>query len=220
MTADSSPVPDPELSEPSGGGRLIAFADAVIAIAITLLALDLPVPEGNTADELWTSVRQDAGHYLSFLISFGVIAAFWHEHHRVFQYLERSDGRLRILTVWWLMTIVLVPFASRLLTANPDSDQLVHGFMFTFYAVNQVLAGSLFLLTVRHAASAGLFSDRMPARLRAVTDRDTLGLVAGFAMSIPILFVTEFGWLLWVVIPPIAGRWARRRRPRSPASTG
>jgi uncharacterized membrane protein len=213
MTAGSSRLPDSELSEPSGGGRLIAFADAVIAIAITLLALELPIPEGKTADELWTSVRQDAGHYLSFLISFAVIAALWHEHHRVFQYLERSDGRLRFLTLWWLMTIVLVPFASRLLTANPDSDQVVHGIMFSFYAVNQVLAGSLFLLTVRHAESAGLFTERMPARLRAVTDRDALGLVAGFAFSIPVLFVTEYGWLLWVVIPPLAGRWARRRRP-------
>jgi uncharacterized membrane protein len=216
MITGSSPVPDSELSEPSGGARLIAFADAVIAIAITLLALDLPVPTGHTADELWTSVRQDAGHYLSFLISFGVIAALWHEHHRVFQYLERSDGRLRVLTVWWLMTIVLVPFASRLLTANPDSDQVVHGIMFSFYAVNQVLAGSLFLLTVRHGASAGLFSDRMPHRLRAVTDRDALGLAAGFAISIPVLFVTEWGWLLWVVIPPVVGRWARRRSAKIP----
>jgi uncharacterized membrane protein len=214
MTAGSPPLPDPDLSRPSGGDRLIMFADAVIAIAITLLALDLPVPDGNTASELWASVRQDAGHYLSFLISFGVIAALWHEHHRVLQYLERSDSRLRRITLWWLMTIVLVPFASRLLTANPDSDQVVRGIMFTFYAVNQLVAGSLFLLMVHHASSAGLFSDDMPAGLRDATDRDAMALLGGFAISIPILFITVYGWLLWALVPPIAGFWSRRRRRR------
>jgi uncharacterized membrane protein len=47
----------------------------VVAIAITLLAIDLPVPSGNTEHEFWLQVRHNSGHYAAFLISFAVIAS-------------------------------------------------------------------------------------------------------------------------------------------------
>jgi uncharacterized membrane protein len=74
--------------------RLIFFSDAVVAIAITLLAIDLPVPTGDTVSEFWSSVRHNAGHYAAFLISFLVIAAAWSHHHDIFRYARRMDSRL------------------------------------------------------------------------------------------------------------------------------
>jgi uncharacterized membrane protein len=65
---------DQELTS-RGVERLIFFSDAVVAIAITLLALDLPVPEGGNVHLFWTSVKRNDGHYVAFLISFMVIAA-------------------------------------------------------------------------------------------------------------------------------------------------
>jgi hypothetical protein len=62
-------------SESPTAERLTVFSDAVVAIAITLLALDLPVPDGNTLSALLTSARHNDGHYGAFLISFGTIAA-------------------------------------------------------------------------------------------------------------------------------------------------
>jgi len=55
--------------------RLAFFSDAVVAIAITLLAIDLPVPEGNTVHAFWSSVRHNDGHYAAFLISFALLAS-------------------------------------------------------------------------------------------------------------------------------------------------
>lgn len=66
--------------------RLTFFADAVVAIAITLLALDLPVPTGSTNGDLWRSLRENFSDYLAFAISFVVIAARWNAHHRIFRY--------------------------------------------------------------------------------------------------------------------------------------
>ena len=92
--------------------RLIAFSDAVVAIAITLLALELPVPTRHTVAELWSSVGQSDGHYAASLISFAVIAATWSHHHDVFRYAERFDARMRSLNMIWLLMIVLIPFAA------------------------------------------------------------------------------------------------------------
>ena len=64
-------MPDDEMEpESRAAERPTFFSDAVVAIAITLLAIELPVPEGGTVSEFWSSVRSDAGHYAAFLISF------------------------------------------------------------------------------------------------------------------------------------------------------
>ncbi len=94
-------MPDDEVETDSRAAeRLTFFSDAVVAIAITLLAIDLPVPEGGTVSVFWRSVEHDDGHYAAFLISFVVIAAAWAYHHVLFAYGldpagDRALGRLR-----------------------------------------------------------------------------------------------------------------------------
>jgi uncharacterized membrane protein len=98
--------------------RLVAFSDAVVAIAITLLALDLPVPTGATMSEFLHSVGNNIDRYIAFLISFVVIAAAWRRYHAVFRYIERVDAQIRNYNVLWLLMIILNPFATRLLTTH------------------------------------------------------------------------------------------------------
>src|ERR1700677_2151260 len=97
---------------------LMLFSDAVVAIAITLLAIDLPVPGGDTVPAFFSSVRDNSGHYWAFLLSFGSIAGAWGNHHDIFRCTRRIDARLRQLNVAWLLMIVLTPFAARVLTAR------------------------------------------------------------------------------------------------------
>ena len=113
--------------------RLIFFSDAVVAIAITLLAIDLPVPRGATVSQFWSSVRHNGGHYLAFAISFLAIAAAWNHHHDLFRYARSMDSRLRTLNMAWLLTIVLNPFATRLLTSQGHQPLGVHALRFGFY---------------------------------------------------------------------------------------
>jgi uncharacterized membrane protein len=101
--------------------RLTFFSDAVVAIAITLLAIDLPVPEGSTLSKFLTSVGHDDGHYVAFLISFAAIAAAWFDHHDLFRYVRGTDARLKVLNIWWLLSIVLNPFATKLLIVSGQS---------------------------------------------------------------------------------------------------
>jgi len=79
--------------------RLTFFSDAVVAIAITLLAIDLPVPRGLTVATFWTSVRENSGSYFAFVISFLVIAGAWSHHHDIFRSATKLDSRLRQLNM-------------------------------------------------------------------------------------------------------------------------
>ena len=145
-----------------GVERFSLFSDAVVAIAITLLAIELPLPSGNSASALWTSVRHEDGHYIAFLISFTVIAASWNDHFDLFRCIKKVDGRLRTLNAGWLLMIVLNPFATRLLTSRGNEDLYAHALRFGFYALLQVLDTLLMLAMVRHMNSRRLAPDTPP----------------------------------------------------------
>jgi uncharacterized membrane protein len=188
--------------------RLTTFSDAVVAIAITLLALDLPVPAGNTVSAFWSSVRRNDGHYAAFLISFMVIATAWGNHHDLFRYARGFDSRLRTLNMGWLLTIVLTPFATRMLTASGHPALDVHALRFGFYALLQVAESGALLAMLRHMVSHG----QAPGTSRPwaiVMARQCYVRMAGFAVSIPLFFVTPAAWLLWIVVPLLAGQAGR-----------
>jgi uncharacterized membrane protein len=197
-------------SESRAVERLTIFSDAVVAIAITLLALDLPVPEGDTVSAFWSSVRRNDGHYAAFLISFFVIAAAWGNHHDLFRYARRFDPRLRTLNTAWLLTIVLVPFATRMLTTLGHPTVGAHALRFGFYALLQVLESGALLGMLRHMVAHGLAPDAPQPALTGMA-RQCYVLMAGFGLSIPLFFVTTGAWLLWIVVPLLAGQAGRLR---------
>jgi uncharacterized membrane protein len=114
---------DPEV-EASATSRVIFFSDAVVAIAITLLALALPLPHSTgstTNSQLLHALAGYWDEYLAFIISFAAIGSHWAAHRRVFRYVTRMDHRVGQLTLLWLLMMVLTPFAARLLAAAGGS---------------------------------------------------------------------------------------------------
>ena len=197
--------------------RLTFFSDAVVAIAITLLAIDLPVPGGDTAAELWTSVQHNAGHYAAFLISFAVIAAAWSNHHDILRYTKRADSRLRTLNTFWLLMIVLNPFATRMLTTRGQQTLEAHALRFGFYALLQLLASVALFAMLQHMISHGQAPDTPPLTVTNMTWA-SYGVMLGFGLSIPVFFATTYAWLLWIIIPMLVARLRRlqHRNRRSP----
>jgi uncharacterized membrane protein len=197
--------------ETRGVERLSLFSDAVIAIAITLLAIELPLPTGDTASTLWTSVRHEDGHYFAFLISFAVIAASWADHHDLFRCLARVDPRLRTLNCVWLLMIVLNPFATRLLTVRGHPTIEAHALRFGFYALLQVLDSALMLAMLLHMRSRRQAPDTPQAIRIKIAYGASLSLVS-FGASIPVFFATPYAWVLWIVLP-LAMRQLHRLHP-------
>jgi uncharacterized membrane protein len=132
--------------------RLAFFSDAVIAIAMTLLALDLPLPEGETDEDLWRSfVHLLPRQYPTFVLSLTVIAMFWRSHHRFFQNVTGLAPGLVTANMLFLFTIVVLPFATRVLGERGASP-----FGTVFYALTVAAAGlsllALLWLVRRHGA--------------------------------------------------------------------
>ena len=97
--------------------RLCAVSDGVYAFALTLLVLDLKVPEvpGITNPELKTDLLQQLPNFFAYIISFSVVAFFWMNHHRVFQSVTSCDGRALVLNFVHLLFISLTPYAASLI---------------------------------------------------------------------------------------------------------
>jgi TMEM175 potassium channel family protein len=179
--------------------RLVFFSDAVVAIAITLLALALPVPphltsrtpNAQTFQDIWA--YRDA--YLAFLISFAVIANHWRSHHRLYRDVARLDRRIISINMFWLLLIVITPWATRLIAGNGG-----FGARFVIYAVIQVLTILTFLAMGRHIRAGHLLQQGAPAPTSRVDDAAYLAVAATFAISIPVAVVYKSQWAfaIWV----------------------
>ncbi|WP_329134502.1 TMEM175 family protein [Streptomyces sp. NBC_01476] len=204
-----------EVFEARATDRLILFSDAVVAIAITLLALELPVPAGRDASEFWTSVREHDGHYLAFLISFLVIAASWGGHHRIFRAVVRIDAPLRMMNMAWLLMIILNPLATKMLTTEDHDSLGAHALRYGFYALLQVLASLALLALSHHLTTHHLRAEEFRTPSAARGGEQLYGIILGFGLSIPVFFLTPDAWALWIAGPLLTNRlyhpWRTRR---------
>jgi uncharacterized membrane protein len=96
--------------------RLVFFCDAVVAIAITLLALELHI-EKKQAHLYFSDISGQWQKFASFFLSFLIIAVFWKVHHQFYYHIRKIDQRLLWYNIGWLMFIVLLPFSTTLVSS-------------------------------------------------------------------------------------------------------
>ena len=98
--------------------RMVFFSDAVFAIVLTLLVLELRPPELHGEDELWAALGGLSRHFAAFAITFGLVALWWLIHMRVTRRLAIFDWPTAICNLLFLFFICLTPFASALYGEN------------------------------------------------------------------------------------------------------
>ena len=105
-------------------GRIEAFSDGVFAIAVTLLVLDIKVPD-TKADQgtLMNELLIQWPEYLSYVTSFLVIGIIWTNHHNTFKYIIRSNNILLLLNIIYLMFIAFIPYPTELLSEYIQFDE-------------------------------------------------------------------------------------------------
>jgi uncharacterized membrane protein len=180
--------------------RLIFFSDAVFAIAITLLALDIRLPEDlphNASDaEMLAALGSISSKYFAYVLSFIVIGIFWIGHHRVFRYVRRYNRFLLLLNLLLLMFIAFIPFPTALIGAYTNRVVLI------VYALT--LAATGFIATsVRWYVSGRdvLRKEGVDLRRFRVRFRDSLLVPTLFmASALAALWSVELTWILWIAI--------------------
>jgi TMEM175 potassium channel family protein len=106
------------LVEEKETGRIEAFSDGVFAIAVTLLVLELKVPqlaEDAGSGELWSALLSRWPSYAAYLVSFMTILIVWVNHHRLFTIIQRSDSRFLFINGLLLLVVTTIPFPTALL---------------------------------------------------------------------------------------------------------
>ena len=182
--------------------RLVFFSDAVMAIAITLLVIDLrlpALPPITTEAELRAALADLAPRVFSFVLSFAVIGLWWSTHHRFFGSVVRLDPTLLVLNLAFLGAIAFLPFPTSVLgsTLLPTSVAI--------YAATNAVIGYLIATMRAIAERHALLGPTVP--LDEYRRRTTRTLIAPsvFAASIPLAYVNPvvaaWSWnLVWVVI--------------------
>jgi uncharacterized membrane protein len=216
--ADVDGTDDPQV-EGNAAERVIFFSDAVVAIAITLLALALPVPagfDGMTNRQFLHALANDWDEYFPFLISFVVIANHWAAHRRLFRYVNRLNSKVTVANMVWLLMMIVTPFATRVIEGSG-----AFGVRFTLYALVQIIASACLLVMSTEVASGNLLRPGAPESARHPDHAPSVAIIIAFLVSIPVAFYTQWAFALWGTVPllvRVLRRFpgGRRRTPNSP----
>ena len=177
--------------------RFTYFTDAVFAISITILIIEIkvPNPEKNLTDnQLWHSLSAMGLMFLGFVISFGIIGHYWSVHHRIFGYVKKNSTTLIWLNHAFLLTVVTLPFSSALV--GEYSSNTTYRIPYAIYAFNMCMTGFMncwIWVYVSNPKRQMLTREISKSRIK-------LGVYR--SLIIPIMFVISF---LIFLMSPIVG---------------
>jgi uncharacterized membrane protein len=191
--------------------RLDALADGVFAIVLTLLALELRLPETAEADGFWAVFVANAHVLENFVIAFFVVGVLWRLHHLVNDQLPRGTPYIHALTLGFLASVTLTPWSLDNLTSFTKDPEAVMAFSGILLVSWSLLIGML------SAALSLDLEDKQAASIR----RTRYALLSGplvALLSVLLAYVSPtialYVWLLLVPVGIIA-----RRLPYAPRQT-
>lgn len=194
--------------------RMILFSDAVFAIAITLLALEIRVPEFHdrhavTDEMLGEKLAELIPKFIGFLVSFFVIGLYWIVHHRMFGFVINYTPRLLWLNLIFLLAVVLMPFSSAFYSEyvirQLKAPVIVYVSNILFLGIMSIVLWN-YLVNPKHRLTEGI----TPQMTRYFLFRAVAPLAVFIIMALVYLFV-EPRIAVWIpmLIAPII-RLARR----------
>ncbi|MGB7656701.1 MAG: TMEM175 family protein [Novosphingobium sp.] len=179
--------------------RLVFFSDAVFAIAITLLVIEIEIPHLQRGDqaEALKALLHLAPSFFGFVLSFLVVGRFWIGHHNAFTLIDHYDGRLAWPNLLMLMSIALMPFATAFMSAN-----LGQFIPTLFYNLTLLFTALLSRWVIVTATSPALIrKDADPETIRLLRSRG-LGVILGVMTTVAFTFANaQFSQIALITIP-------------------
>lgn len=207
MTTDSGDRPDHPLE------RLIFFSDAVFAIAITLLIIDVHaphVPLGSPDHEYIRALLNLTPSLFGFFISFFVIGAFWAGHHRAFALAGHYSDRLNGPNLMLLCSVVFLPFTTSFMSHNIGTLVPVQ-----FYNLSLIAAGLLNIRLIRIVTAPPIVSETVSVeRIAIIRARGPAVVLGGLCAMLVACWDPRFSQMALVTIPlwlRLLRVWTQRR---------
>ena len=194
--------------------RMLLFSDAVFAIVLTLLALDLRMPAGFDDAHLYEGLVAMKGELIAFAVSFAIVAVFWIAHLTVLRSLARFDWGVAIANLVFLFTVTVTPFTTTLVG---DDGTMGNGWRLYCVSIIAISLAQVVLLLVSHRDETRLLLDAHHGRLWV---RILRACAPGLAFAVGLIlslvgqhFLASLCWVL-TPLPILAGRWLEPRRVR------
>lgn len=170
--------------------RIEAFSDGVFAIAITLLVLELRVPELHADERLWPALLAEWPQFGAYLTSFAVLGIMWVNHHSMFRQIQRADRGLIFLNLGLLLWTALLPFPTNLFAEYLRDDSINAHVAAAVYSTNLTLAAIAFSTIWWHVLRKHLVEHNLDrAQQRRSVLRFSIGTVF-YAATIGLSFVS------------------------------
>jgi len=202
-------------------GRTEAFSDGVFAIAITLLVLDLAVPESAFHD-LWHGIGHEWPGYLAYATSFLTIGAIWLGHHGIFRRLRYANGTVIRINLVLLMAVAFLPFPTKLMAqAIRDSD--AERAAVVFYGISLFVTSALIsalwgaIVRDRQLLKPEISDQEINAITLAATP-NTAAFLGAIVLAIIVPMVAAFGYLAIAVVAVLRARGDEATKPAQDAS--
>jgi uncharacterized membrane protein len=194
--------------------RIAALTDGIYAVAMTLLVIELKFPEHaqiHTVAALADAMGALIPRFISWLLSFLVLALFWFSHHRTFDHLRHVNGPLIAINILQLAVVSLMPFASALIGEYGGaflSQAVYSGLMILLAIFSLALSRYVF----RHPE---LSSPHMTRRLFRGSQLRNYALIVISVAAITIGYFTvpalgNLAYLAMAVVMPMSRRYERR----------
>ena len=159
--------------------RLEALSDAIFAIVMTLLVLELKVPTDVVHGHLWEALRVDGEDWIAFFITFLVSARYWIHQHDVFKLTDNYSHHAVVLTFIFLGFVTILPFSSTLVGRHASEPLAL-----VLYCGNQTAIGIALIAKLeflRHRDHIPKSAEMTRLRLRLYTITLTMATAAAFA---------------------------------------
>lgn len=177
-------------------GRLEAFSDGVLAIIITIMVLELKVPEGSGFEVLKPLIPK----FISYILSFIYVGIYWNNHHHLFQIVGKINGKIMWANLFLLFCLSLIPFTTAWMGENHFDKNPV-----ALYGINLILCAIAFAIIEKPLINSEGTSSKLATVIKNQTKERlsialyALGIILSFFYPIVSMICYAIVAMIWLI---------------------
>jgi uncharacterized membrane protein len=177
--------------------RIEAFSDGVIAIIITVMVFDLKLPDIPTDKTVWSSLIKLFPKFISYALSFLMIAIMWVNHHQLFHQIKHTDRRLLWYSIHLLFWMSIIPFGTNFIGANHTLWEASF-----FYGIIFSMSAFSFTLLRNYVITKDLLHDTInkQAHLK-IKNKNKVAIAIYLSAALLSLVSVYISFVLFIVVP-------------------